>query len=525
MLEGYSKLKKIYKRLKEKNAPNSPMTNSYVNTFSNTLEENEHRIKQILGTSSDIIYRKFPIHFSQGESLQALIIYIDGLSMDLAVRESVLKPLTGMPIQEIKWRELSDIQERISTKRITEEKELSPSIEKILKGKLLLLIDGFNRGLIVHVEAFEFLRSVQEPDSEKTVRGARDGFIESSSVNISLLRRRIAHPDLHFESMKIGEISQTTIIIAYVKGIADSKLINHVKGKLQNIKVDGIHSSGDIEQFIEDNPYSIFPTIGNTERPDKATNMLLDGRIMILIDGDPVGLYVPLFFLDNIKTIEDYIARPYYSSFIRLLRFGAFLFSITLPALYLSALNFNKEIIPTDLIVPIIQAREMVPFSLWMEILLMILMFEVVREAGVRLPQQVGAALSIVGALILGQVAVTAGIVGAPTIIIISVSYISAFIITPIADITALLRIGFLIASCIFGPFGLVVAFLGLITHMVSLTSIGIPYMAPFAPTYFRDFLDTLVRFPTRFLRHRPESIPNERRSKIRSLPDTGDKQ
>ena len=222
--------------------------------------------------------------------------------------------------------------------------------------------------------------------------------------------------------------------------------------------------------------------------------------------------------------IEDYNSRPYYSSFIRFIRFVSFYFSTTLPALYFSALNFNKQMIPSDLLVPIIQAREMVPFSLWLEMALMILMFEVVREAGVRLPQAVGSALSIVGALILGQVAVSAGLVGAPTIVIISISYISAFIITPIADVTALLRIALLIASSLFGPFGLIVAILGLTTHMVSLTSMGVPYMAPIAPTHFRDFKDLVFRFPIKWLKHRPKSIPNQRDSKIQSLPNTGDK-
>lgn len=221
------------------------------------------------------------------------------------------------------------------------------------------------------------------------------------------------------------------------------------------------------------------------------------------------------FFLDNLKTIEDYNSRPYYSSFIRIIRVFAFIISTTLPALYISALYFNKEMIPSDLLIPIIEEREMVPFSLWLEMFLMILMFEVVREAGVRLPQAVGSALSIVGALILGQVAVTAGLVGAPTIVVISISYISAFIITPIADITALLRIALLISSTMFGMFGLIVALLGLITHMVSLTSLGIPYMAPLAPTYFRDFKDTFIRFPTKWLKQRPTSISNKRSTKI----------
>lgn len=526
-LNQNSKIKKILKHFNEKNSKTTePVVSNSSVQFSTALKENEKVLKEVLGKSPDLVYRNFPIHFSKGDSQQVLIVYIDGLVLESAIRDSVLKPLVDRePFLEKSQNVLSQIQERISTKRITEEKDLSKAVQQILKGKVLLMAEEIDSGLLIHVEAFEFLRSVQEPTSEKNVRGARDGFIESASANISLLRRRISHPSLKFDIMKLGEISQTTIVIAYVEGICDSALLKEIKDRLNQIKVDAINNGGEIEQFIEDHPYSIFPTIGNTERPDKGAFLLLEGRILIFCDGDPVGLFVPTFFMDNTKAIEDYYSRPYFSSFVRLLRFAALLISTTLPALYMSALNFSKELIPSDLIVPIIQAREMVPFSLWMELFFMIGMFEVVREAGVRLPQQVGAALSIVGALILGQVAVSAGIVGAPTIVVISITYISAFVLTPIMEIVSLVRIGLLIASMILGPFGLAVLVLGIITHMVSLTSINIPYMAPLAPANLRDFKDTFIRFPTRLLKNRRKSVPNKRDTQIQSLPDTGEKQ
>lgn len=235
----------------------------------------------------------------------------------------------------------------------------------------------------------------------------------------------------------------------------------------------------------------------------------MEGRIAVFIDGNPVSLIVPYLFIENFMNVEDYNSRPYYSSFIRLMRFFAFFISITLPALYISTLNFNKALIPSDIIVPLIQARETVPFPLALEVIMIILMFEVVREAGVRLPQQIGTAVSIVGPLILGDVAVSAGLIGAPTIVIVSLSYIAAFVITPIADVTALLRIGLFIASSIFGSYGLCIALLALLTHMVSLTSLGVPYMAPFSPTHFRDWKDSFVRFPTRLLKRRPVMVYN----------------
>src|SRR5699024_5253738 len=256
-----------------------------------------------------------------------------------------------------------------------------------------------------------------------------------------LIRRRIAHPSLRFEALDIGKFSQTDITISYIKDIADPELLKRVRKRLKQIQVDSINNSGEIEQLCEDHPYSIFPTIGNTQLPDKMASMLMEGRVFILINGDPVCLFAPFLFIDGIKNIEDYNSRPYYTSFIRLIRFFSFVLSISLPALYITAINFNKSLIPSDLILPLIIEKNSVPFPLTLEIIIMLLMFELVREAGVRLPKQVGTAVSIIGPLILGEVAVTSSISSPSTLIIVSISYITSFVITSIADVSALLRI------------------------------------------------------------------------------------
>ncbi|MEN1966776.1 spore germination protein [Lentibacillus sp. N15] len=490
--------------------------------FSTKVDENEAHLKKIFGSSKDIIFSSFPIHFHDQDDIKALLVAVDGLTDEDAIRDNVLKPLMNRPINR-PGEDLKRLKEEISVQTIETAADVEKSIYLILKGHVLLLVDGYSHGLLLDLPAYEN-RSVEEPKAEQVVKGAHAGFIESSTTNIALLRRRIPHPALQFESVKIGAYSKTEITIGYVKDIADPNLVKRVKQRLHKIKLDAINSSGEIEQLIEDHPFAIFPTIGNTERPDSAASLLMEGRVIILADGDPVSLYVPLLFLENMKNIEDYISRPYYSSFIRLLRFLAFFVSIILPATYIAVVNFHKVMIPTDLIVPLIQERETVPFPLSVEILIMILMFEVVREAGIRLPVQIGSALSIVGALILGEVSVTAGLVGAPTIVVVSLSYIATFVITPIADVTALLRIGLFIASSMFGAYGLFMALLGLLTHMVSLTSLGVPYMAPFGPFYFRDIKDTFIRLPLRWQKQRPKSIPTKKTTKITSLPKTGDK-
>lgn len=491
--------------------------------FSTDILKNKAFLKKYLGASQDIIFTKFEIKMNNNIHLNAILVAIDGLVDENAKRNNIIKPLIDSPLEPITINNLHTIKSRLSVKNIITENNLVKAANEVLKAHVLIFIDGESEGLLIPIEEFE-IRSITEPETEQVVRGAREGFIEETSVNLSMIRRKIAHPALRFDSLEIGKYSKTNITIAYIQDIADPELIQRVKQKFQQIKVDAINGSGQVEQLIEDNSHSIFPTIGNTERPDKAAFLLMEGRILIFVNGDPVSLFVPFQFVESIKNIEDYNSRPYYTSFIRLIRFFAFGLSITLPAFYIAAVNFNKALIPSDLIVPLAAAREAVPFPLALEVIIMIMMFEVVREAGVRLPNQIGTAVGIVGPLILGEVAVSSALVGAPTVIVVSISYIAAFVITPIADVTALLRIALFVTASIFGTYGITIFLLAIITHMVSLTSIGVPYMAPFSPLHFRDWKDALVRFPTKFLKYRLNSIPNKRSKKLESLPDSEDK-
>lgn len=521
-----SYIKRLLENMSGKNQDNQPPddVDDNSNHFSTDIRKNEKMLSEQLGTSQDVMLTKFKIKLHNSDDVDAMLVAIDGLVDEEVKRNNVIKPLIEPPLEKDPSKDLASIRERLAVKSAVIEGDPEKVLQKVLKAQAFLLIDGLSEGLLISIEGFE-IRSIEEPETEQIVRGSREGFIESLSVNLSMVRRRIASPSLRFETMEIGEYSQTDVTIAYIKDIVDPKIVHEVKSRICQIKVDNINSSGDIEQLIEDHPYSIFPTIGNTERPDKVSRLLMHGRVVIFVDGDPICLYAPFLFVESMKNIEDYISRPYYTSFIRLIRFFSFALSITLPALYISAVNFNKALIPSSLIVPLTVARESVPFPLALEVMIMIIMFEVVREAGVRLPKQVGTAVTIVGPLILGDVAVSTSLVGAPTVIIVSISFIAAFVITPIADVTALLRIALFGATCLFGSYGLTMMLLAVFTHMVSLTSLGIPYMAPFSPFHFRDWKDALIRFPTKVIKRRSESIPNLRSKKIDSIPDSEDKQ
>jgi len=481
------------------------------------LARNKEYIRKTLGTSEDIILRDLILNVDNGGHIKALLVGIDGLMDESAISESVLRPLLEKPFPA-RAALIPEISQRLYLKQCTLVKDLHQALLEVLNAAGLLLVDGLPAGWLLHAEGF-VVRPISEPPTEVVVKGPREGFVESVITNATLLRRKLRHPALRFENMEIGKYTRTKVLIAYIAGIVDPRLVEELKSRLNQIRTDSILSSGEVEQFIEDASFTIFPTIGNTERPDRAAAMLLEGRIVVFVDGDPVALIAPYLFMQSLQNSEDYSSRPFYATFIRLLRFTAFLISITLPSLYVMAMNFHKETIPSELIVSLAESRQRVPFPLIMELVGLIILFEIVREAGVRMPRAIGQAVSIVGALILGQVSVQAGFIGAPTIIIVALSAIASFIITPIADVTSMLRLLFIIPTSIFGFYGFLCFGLALITHMVSLTSLGVPYLAPFSPFHFRDWKDTFIRATYWRLRQRPESVPNLRARRIEGLP------
>ena len=485
---------------------------------SNQLQRNKEKIREILGYSQDIIMRDFQMEREDGTFVDALVLGIDGLIDETAVRENVLTPLMSKPLDK-EGSLIERTKQRLYLKNFKLQSDLNQMIIDVLKGSAILLIDGYAQGFVLKIEGFE-VRSIAEPPSEAVVKGPREGFVESIATNTALLRRRIQNPALRFESLTVGQYTKSNVTIAYIEGIADPQVIERLKARLGQIQTDSILSSGQLEQHIEDTPYTIFPTVGNTERPDKTAAMMLEGRIAILVDGDPVALIVPYLFIQGLQNQEDYSSRPYYATFVRLLRLLAFIISSTFPSFYYMAMSFHKELIPSELIVSFSEARQKVPFPLFMELVGLMLAFEIVREAGVRMPRVIGQAVSIVGALILGQVSVQAGLIGAPTIIVVAVSAISSFIITPIAEVATLLRFLLVIVASFFGFFGILPVLLAILTHMASLTSMGVPYLAPIAPFYFKDWKDLFVRLPFPFLRERPNSIPNLRKRRIEQLPD-----
>lgn len=499
-----SKLKKMNYTNESTNADNKGSELSY------KLDENITSIKSILSQSKDIIYREFS--FGPSNRIHAALIFVQGMTENIIVNGMVMKTLMyDMKINnmenELSFDNMDVIKNCIvSVGNVKKTSYINTLIDACLSGYTILLIDGLNDGLIIYSIAWES-RGVEEPKTEAVVRGPREGFTENIGTNMALIRRKIKNPKLTFETMEIGEQTQTNVCVVYLKGIANPKLVDEVNERLKRIKTDAILESGYIEQFIEDEPYSIFPTVGNSEKPDTLAAKILEGRVCILVDGTPFALTVPMLFIEGFQNAEDYYSRPIYSSIIRILRFICFFISVSAPTTYVILATFHQELIPTSLLFSMAAGREGVPFPAVMEAGLMVVTFEILREAGVRLPRPVGQAVSIVGALVIGESAVTAGLVGPILVIVVALTAVCSFTIPVFTDAVSILRMSFLILGGILGIFGVGIGVLAVLVHIVSIRSFGTPYFAPLAPYNKDEMKDTFIRAHIWKMSKRPKDI------------------
>ncbi len=503
----------------------SKKTSAVTPQLSKILIDNLNSIKDMTSNSSDIIIREFS--FGKNRKISAALIFVEGLTDLKIINTSIIEPLMYKASfldshVGIGKNSMHDIRNSIlSVSDARETKVLDEVIEGFLAGNAVLLISGSDSALIISCKGWE-KRGISEPATESVVRGPRESFIESLRTNTAMIRRKIKNPNLIIETLKLGKRTGTTVNLVFIKGIANAELIKNVKERLNDINTDSILESGYIDQYIEDAPFCIFSTIGYTEKPDVVAAKLLEGRVAILVDGTPFVLTAPLLFIEAFQSSEDYYSRPYFASMLRIVRYLAFLTTILVPALYVSITTYHHEIIPTPLLLTMAKAREGVPFPEVAESLIMLLVFEILREAGVRLPQPVGQAMSIVGALVMGEAAVSAGFIGAPMIIVIAITAVSSFAVPNQSDAAAMLRIIFLILASIMGNFGITMGILGTLVHLSSLKSFGFPYLSPIVPFQAEGLKDTLVRAPLWFMQRRPNGMAlNDKKRRDLTIPPT----
>ena len=464
------------------------------NNLEKSLELNVEIIKKILGNPSDLIIRESSIGIIENKFV---MIYLKGLVNEDQVNNNILRILE-LNKKDIKMNLFDTVyEEMIALTEISKSKKLNQIIKTILNGDTVVLLNEYDQAILLGTSGGEF-RSIEEPQSESVIRGSRSGFVENLKFNLALLRREVKDPNLRINMMEIGKQSNQKVAICHIEGQAKPEIVDEVVRRLKTIEIDFAPDSGFIEQWIEDSNLSPFPQIIDTERPDRVAYNLTKGKIGIIVEGSPFALLMPITIGDSLKTIEDYNQRWLISSLLRILRFVSFYMTIFLPALYVALVSYHPELIPTQLLFTIAASREGLPFPSLIEALVIALFYEILLEAGTRLPTKIGPTIGIVGGIVIGEIAVQAGIVTPLMVIAISLTAISAFTLPNYSLSIGLrvIRFGAIFAATILGLYGIILVFIMIHIHLANLKSIGIPYSAPFSPNFLWDLKNVIIRAP-----------------------------
>lgn len=482
-------------------------------TNSKSIEENTRRLKERLKDCDDIVYKEFRV--GEEQNLKFLLVYTDGMSSRDMLNEAVLNALM-VHAREVPPNAPEPGEELyrlvryggLPASELSDNDNLEDAILAILIGDAALFIDSTEKCIIIGAKGWP-MRSVSEPNTESLIRGPRDGFTETFRVNTALVRRRIRDHKLKLKQMRVGKRSFTDVGIMYIEDIVSPELVDEVIRRVNTIDIDAVIESGYIEQLIEDNYMSPFPQINVTERPDEAAASLYEGRVVILVDNSPFALIVPITLNSLFQSPEDYYDRWYIASILRWIRYSASIISLVLPAIYIAVTSFHPGILPAKLVISIASARQGIPFPALIEAFLMEATFELLREAGLRLPVPIGNAIGIVGGIVIGSAAVEAGIVSPIMIIIVAITAISSFSI-PNYSLSVgfrMLRFLLMVFAGVLGLYGIMLGVLLILSHLVRLKSFGVPYMSPYVSFIGSDFKDTIVRAPTFLMEKRPITL------------------
>jgi spore germination protein KA len=479
---------------------------------SSSIEHVVTYIKTELGNPRDLVVRH--LNLEVGLKIKVAVIFIDELVDSQKIAEFVIERLQTVPAHITEMPATSSdafyfIKENsLSLGTVAEVSSYNDLLDGLLAGNTAIFINGFPMALMAEAIGGNS-RAVQEPTSEVVIRGPKEAFTELLKTNIGLVRRKIRSSDLRVEQMKLGRVTKTPIALLYINNIADQKLVEEVKIRLGRIDSDSILESGQLEEFIQDETFTVFPQLFSTERPDVVAGDLLEGRVAVMVNGTPFTLIAPTQFVQFFQSPEDYYMRYDIGSFLRMLRFFVFIVSLVAPSIYIALTTFHQAMIPTTLLFGLAAQREGVPFPAFIEALMMEITFEILREAGIRMPRPVGVAVSIVGALVLGQAAVEAGLVSPVMVIVVGITAVASFAVPSFAVATSarLLRFPLMLISSIFGFYGLTLALIVIIAHLTSLRSFGVPYLSPIAPFNMNDMKDAFFRFPVKSMLKRPSFI------------------
>lgn len=463
--------------------------------LSRDVEENRRRLASVLGEGPDLVYHELPM--GGAFRSQALLVYFSALVDEESLVERVLEPLAELIDDERLTR--SGLARRCCRRLqasipVHWSGTIEGVVEAVTAGKCALFLAGCEAALIADV-AKPPSRQVSQPEAEVFVRGPRDSFNEVLETNVALVRRRVRDPNLRVEQQVIGERSRTPIALLYIQDLAREDVIREVRQRIGRIDVDSVLDSGHLEEYISDQPYTLFPTVLPTERPDRVAGALFEGKVAVVVDGSPFVLIVPATFWDFLISPEDYYQNPLFATFLRWVRTAAFVIAFALPSVYVALTTFHQEMLPTDLALRIAAGREGTPFPAVVEALALEVQFEILREAGLRIPSKIGTAVSVVGVLVVGQALVAAGLVSPIIIVVVGSTAVASFAV-PIFEIsypTRLLRFPLMLLGATLGIFGIVWGIGFLMAHLTALRSFGRPYLAPITPFRWDELRDSII--------------------------------
>ncbi len=459
-------------------------------TLSADLLENKLALKETFGTSIDFYTKDISIM-----GFRCCICMLEGLSSIERLWIMMLDILSKPEAQPQTPQELYDyILKRtaipLETKSVV---DIEDARVQLTAGTSVILIDGVARGLVLSTQSMQF-RSVQEPSGEGNLRGSHEGFTEPLRVNISLIRRLIRSDGLQVETMTMGERTQTEIALLYNPNLVPKELLTEVKRRLTQAQLPFLFDTGYLASFVQKRRFSFFQSVGYTERPDTACAKICEGKIVIMANGTPFAMILPYFFTENFQSMDDYAEKAYFATLIRIVKYISFLIAVMLPGVFVSSANFTPELFPPEMLYKIASAELATPLPLFLEALFVNFLLEVVREAGLRLPKPIGHSVSLVAALIVGDAAVNAGLIGTPVIIVAALTTICTFVVPSLYEPITVLRILFILAGGLLGPIGIVTLSFVMMLGMCGMDTFGIPYTSPIAPGGRAFLRDGLVR-------------------------------
>ena len=473
--------------------------------------DNKYKLEADFLDCSDFLLRECKVN-----GADCIVCVLDGMIDSLQLSHMIMTPMLNYKGNEKTNAELFDTLKTsvINSLELSEVTTFEDVHFYLASGFAIVFVDEVSKCLALGIQGFE-KRQTDEPPTESDVKGAKECFTETLNDNKAIIRRRIKTPNLKLKQLKVGEETKTSVVIAYISGVADDVLVSDVEKRITEAPIRNLQDFGELASFLDSEINSYFSAVGNTERPDTLCSKLLEGRVAVMMDGSPFAVYVPYLFTDSFSTVDDYDNLPFYATLNRILKYFAFIMSIALPGFYVATGTFHQELIPTSLMFTIASAEATTPFSLMQEALIVLILYEIMREAGLRLPKMIGHAVSIIGALVIGDAVVNAGLVGTPMLVVIAVTAIASYVIYPLYESISVLRILFIILGGFTGIYGIVLGTCVICVNIAALNPYGVPYSAPVSPLNIKSIGDMFYRESWRKLAKRKVRIQNLRGADI----------